>query len=463
MTQNLDLPCFSKELHATHLHVLNTEQWPAFLALLNPFSQQWLSAHAFNAKAKQVCAVPDMDGRLAFVVIGVGLEPDLYDLSDLPLSLPFGQYCIADSDTIPAHTLYLWSLGWGLGAYQFTRYKKASRAPAQLVLPDTIDQQRLQHELNACYWTRDLINTPASDLMPQDLSLAGDALATRFNGTCRHIIGDELLTHNYPMIHAVGRASVHAPRLIDLCFGAEHLPKVTLVGKGVCFDSGGLDIKPASGMLTMKKDMGGAAHVLGLAQLILAEQLPVRLRVLIPAVENAVGSRAFRPGDILTSRAGLTVEIGNTDAEGRLVLADALAEAVLEAPELLIDFATLTGAARIAVGTEIAAFFSNDEQLALAIQQTAVHTLDPSWRLPLFAPYKKMFKSTIADLNNATSSGYAGAITAALFLQAFVPDEIAWCHFDIMAFNLSSSSGKPAGGEAMGLRAAFEFLKSRYS
>lgn len=458
----IDCSYFSNATNATPLFLLKPEQLPLFLSTQRDFAKQWLEANGFSAKIGQVCLMPDEQGQLQAVCVGVTPDINLYALSDLPLSLPEGHYCFANESDFTPQEYYLLSLGWGLGAYQFDRYKKATRPSAQLVLPTVIDQSRITHELRASLWVRDLINTPAEDLMPEQLAQHAEALASRFAGRCHTVVGDDLLQQHYPMIHAVGRASVHEPRLIDLCFGAEHLPKVTLVGKGVCFDSGGLDLKPSSGMLTMKKDMGGAAHVLGLAQLILAEQLPVRLRVLIPSVENAVGGNAFRPGDILMSRQGLSVEIGNTDAEGRLVLADALTEACSEQPDILIDFATLTGAARVAVGTEIAAYFCNDDSLAHALQQTAEQVQDPSWRLPLFAPYKKMFASPIADLNNASSSGYAGAITAALFLQAFVPDATAWLHFDIMAFNPVGSPGKPAGGETMGLRAVFHLLEQRY-
>ncbi len=458
-----ELTCFSEQVAATPLYLISDDKWLTFLASQTPTHQVWLNANNFCTKVSQWCLVPNSDGQVACVCVGVDAAIDLYALSDLASSLPLGTYVIANSDDFSVADVYLLSLGWGLGAYQFNRYKKASRACAQLKVAASIDQVKLHAELQASYWIRDLINTPAADMMPQHLGALAESLATHYHGQCQQIIGDDLLTHNYPMIHAVGRASIHPPRLIDLRFGAIHLPKVTLVGKGVCFDSGGLDIKPASGMLFMKKDMGGAAHVLGLAQLILQQQLPICLRVLIPAVENAVGSNAFHPGDILTSRQGLTVEIGNTDAEGRLVLADALSEACAENPDLIIDFSTLTGAARIAVGTEIAAYFSNDDALAGALQQASEQVQDPSWRLPLFQHYKRLFTSKIADLNNAGSSSYAGAITAALFLQAFMTDQTSWIHFDIMAFNPVPSRGKPVGGEAMGLRAVFELLKERYS
>ncbi len=299
-------------------------------------------------------------------------------------------------------------------------------------------------------------------MMPEHLAEATAVLAQSFGAQVDQIIGDDLLTQNYPTIHMVGRASTHAPRLIDLQWGDDHAPKVTLVGKGVCFDSGGLDIKPSAGMRYMKKDMGGAAHVLGLAHLIMSNQLPVRLRVLIPAVENAVAGNAFRPGDVIKTRKGLTVEIDNTDAEGRLVLCDALAEAQTENPDILIDFATLTGAARVALGTELPGFFCNQPAFATALQDAGNRSGDPVWELPLHAPYKDMLKSDIADMVNCAASPFGGAITAALYLQAFVEPKTTWAHFDIMAWNNRKLPGRPIGGEAFGVRAVYAALEKRY-
>jgi leucyl aminopeptidase len=299
-------------------------------------------------------------------------------------------------------------------------------------------------------------------MMPEHLAEAMLALGREFDASVKQIVGDELLTHHFPLIHAVGRASTHPPRLLDLRWGNPTHPKVTLLGKGVCFDSGGLDLKPSSAMRLMKKDMGGAATVLGLARLIMSAGLPVRLRVLVAAVENAVAGNAFRPGDVLRSRQGLTVEIHNTDAEGRLVLCDALAEAGAEQPEILLDFATLTGAARVALGTGVPALFCNDESMASELLAAAAREQDPCWRLPLHAPYREMLDSKIADIANASDSSYAGAITAALFLREFVPAGIPWAHFDSMAWNLKTQPGRPEGGEAMGLRAVFGWLEQRY-
>ena len=298
--------------------------------------------------------------------------------------------------------------------------------------------------------------------MPEQLATATQALGQAFGASVDQLIGDELLAQNYPLIHAVGRASAHPPRLLDLRWGDPGHPKITLIGKGVCFDSGGLDLKPSSAMRLMKKDMGGAATALGLARLIMSSGLPVRLRVLVAAVENAVAGNAFRPGDVLRSRRGLTVEIHNTDAEGRLVLCDALAEASDERPELMIDFATLTGAARVALGTDMPALFCNDDELANGLLTAAAQEQDPFWRLPLHRPYRDMLDSKIADLANASESSYAGAITAALFLQEFVPTDLPWVHFDLMAWNLKTQPGRPEGGEAMGLRALFAWLEQRY-
>jgi leucyl aminopeptidase len=298
---------------------------------------------------------------------------------------------------------------------------------------------------------------------PADLSSAAKKLAAEYKAKFSEIVGDDLLKQNYPAIHAVGRASTNPPRLIDITWGNKKHPKLTLVGKGVCFDTGGLDIKPAAGMLGMKKDMGGAAHVLGLASLIMHAKLPVRLRVLIPAVENVISGNAYKPGDVINTRKGLTVEIGNTDAEGRVILADALFEASSEKPELILDFATLTGAARVAMGTDISALFTNDNHLANELINLGEKLLDPIWRMPLYTPYRKLIESPIADLNNAPLSLYGGAITAALFLKEFVGNNISWAHFDIMAWNASSSSAHPEGAEAMAIRAVFEYLQHRFS
>lgn len=454
-----ELTCFSDQSSGTPVFLLRQDQCPHFVSLQSEMAQSWLNTQGFEARPRQWCVVPDAKGQVSMVCVGFVPGEGLTAIADLSRQLPLGHYHLANPQDVTAQDQTQLSLGWGLGSYQFTRYKASSRKAAQWVLPSSVDASRLKDELIASFWVRDLINTPAEDMMPEHLAEQAEALVQRFQGEFHQIIGDDLCSQGYPMVHAVGRASQHAPRLLDLRFGAKGGPKVTLVGKGVCFDTGGLDIKPASGMLTMKKDMGGAAHALGLAQLILAQGLPVQLRVLIPAVDNAISGNAFRPGDILTSRQGKTIEIANTDAEGRLILADALAAAVEETPDYLINFATLTGAARVAVGTDIAAYFCNDDAMAQSVATAVEHTQDPCWRLPLFKGYRHLLKSSIADLNNAPAGGYGGAITAALFLQTFVPDSVPWLHLDVMAYNLKSSPAKPEGGEAMGIRAVFHLLE----
>ncbi len=423
-------------------------------------SRRWLTATGFKAKPGGFSLVSGADGRLRAVVAGIRNIDDFWALGSLPAALPEGDY-VLDAPFEPRQLERL-TLGWALGAYQFTRYKNPKRAMARLALDPACDGKRIRDHADALGWVRDLINTPAENMMPEHLAEATQSLSQQFGASMEQIVGDDLLARNYPVIHAVGRASAHPPRLLDLRWGDPSHPKVTLLGKGVCFDSGGLDLKPSSAMRLMKKDMGGAATALGLARLVMSAALPVRLRVLVAAVDNAVSGNAFRPGDILRSRQGLTIEIHNTDAEGRLVLCDALAEAGNERPAFLFDFATLTGAARVALGTEIPALFCDDETLAAGLLAAADREQDPLWRLPLHQPYREMLDSKIADLANATESSYAGAITAALFLKEFVPAGIPWAHFDLMAWNLKTQPGRPEGGEAMGMRAVFAWLEQRY-
>ena len=330
-------------------------------------------------------------------------------------------------------------------------------------MPSTLDARSLRDRVRAIALVRDLVNMPATDMMPEHLDAAAKELAAEFGATHRSVVGDALLAERFPTIHAVGRASACAPRLIELGWGDPSHPEVVLIGKGVCFDSGGLDIKTADGMRYMKKDMGGAAHVLGIARLVMAEPLPVRLRVLIPAVENAISGNAFRPGDIIRTRKGLTVEVDNTDAEGRLVLCDAIALACERKPALIVDFATLTGAARSALGTDLPAMFCNDDKVAERLLDTSARVADPVWRMPLHQPYRKMLESRAADMLNSGRSPYAGAITAALFLESFVGSDVPWVHFDLMAWNVAASPGRPEGGEAMGLRAVHAYLTERFA
>jgi len=354
------------------------------------------------------------------------------------------------------------ALGWALDTYVFDRYREKVRPSAELVWPARADRAAVLRRAGGVGLVRDLVNTPSADMGPAELAAAARKLAREFKARCGITVGGDLLKKGYPMIHAVGRASDRAPRLIDLTWGRPRDPKVTLVGKGVCFDSGGLDLKGAQGMKQMKKDMGGAAQVLGLARMIMMAGLPVRLRVLIPAVENSVSGNAFRPLDVLKSRKGLTVEIGNTDAEGRLVLADALAEAVSEAPDLVLDFATLTGAARVALGPGLPAMFCNDDALAGELETAGRRDADPVWRMPLFEPYRRTLESKVADLNNIGDMPQGGAITAALFLEAFVASDIPWAHFDVYAWNAARRPGRPEGGEAMAIHAAFEVIENRF-
>ncbi|HTM64380.1 MAG TPA: leucyl aminopeptidase family protein, partial [Gammaproteobacteria bacterium] len=429
-----------------------------WLAKQDDATKNWLADSNFKGDAGTVNVVPGNNGQINLVICVVTDKKNLWSVGGLAMSLPAGVYEFVNAGDAYQDD----AIAWGLGAYQFTRYKKPVREVAKLVLPDEISAQ-VDNIVRSIYLVRDLINTPTEDMGPTELAQAAEKLAHEYDAEFRQSIGDELLSDNYPAIHAVGRASDDAPRLLDLTWGNPSHPKVTLVGKGVCFDTGGLDIKPSAYMLLMKKDMGGAAHVLGLARMIMQAKLPVRLRVLIPAVENAVSGNSYRPGDVIKSRKGLTIEIGNTDAEGRVVLADALTEAVSEKPEVLIDIATLTGAARVAVGTDIAAVFSNNDLFVNDVITHAEKKNDPMWRLPLYAAYRENLNSAIADINNNSVDSYAGAITAALFLKEFVPDDISWLHFDIMAWNLRAKPGKPVGGEAMALRALFAYLEERYS
>ncbi len=423
-------------------------------------SRPWFQASGFQAQPGSFCLLPNESGGVAQVLVGRSRRLDTWTLAALPSSLPPHRYGLQGEFT-PEEATQL-GLGWRLGEYRFTRYKEKSPDPlAELELPPQADRDYIEAAVEATYWVRDLITTPANDLGPAQLEEAAQVLAVTYGADLQVITGESLETQNYPLIYAVGKASDREPRLLDLHWGDLDAPKVTLVGKGVCFDSGGLDIKPSRGMLTMKKDMGGAAHVLGLAQMIMKLAVPVRLRVLIAAVENSIAGNAMRPLDVLPSRKGTTVEVGNTDAEGRLVLADALWEACQDQPSLIVDFATLTGAARVALGSELPAFFCNHGETATALQTAAAIAEDPLWQLPLHGPYRDMLSSKVADLSNISNSSYGGAITAALFLQEFVKSDIPWVHIDVMAWNVRSLPGRPEGGEAMGMRALFELIRQR--
>lgn len=445
----------------TDIVPLARDEFPKWLEGRPARLRRWVESTGFRAPPASHCPVPRADGSLDIVLAGIESHDDPFALAHLPAALPAGNYRIAAD--WPADRLERAAIGWALGTYQYARYKKQDPREARLVVASAASLRRVRQQVAGLFRVRDLVNTPAEDMMPEHLAIAVRNLADEFDARMREVVGDALLKRNFPAIHAVGRAASHAPRLIDLRWGESTHPRVVLVGKGVCFDSGGLDLKTSSGMRLMKKDMGGAAHAIGLAHMIMSAGLPVRLRLLVPAVENAVAGNAYRPGDVLASRKGLTIEIENTDAEGRVILCDALTEAGAEAPDLIIDFATLTGAARVALGTDLPAMFCNRDQLAGDLAASAREVHDPLWRLPLHRPYRELIDSPIADIANSGSGPHGGAITAALFLQDFVPQTIPWVHFDIMAWNLRSRPGRPEGGEAMGLRAVFDYLRNRYA
>ena len=450
---------------ATPLVLLTTDTLPGWLEQQSEAIRNWVAGHCFTAAAGTSLAIPGPDGARLCILHGFSPAESLWAIAALPDTLPAGTYRLETTGpvTLSAQDATRLALGWSLGSYGFVRYKERKTTPASLIWPDLADHGEVARLAEAICLARDLINTPAEDLGPAELARAATDVAARHGATVEVIAGDDLLARNYPLIHAVGRASVRPPQLIDIRWGNPNARKVTLVGKGVCFDSGGLDIKPSTGMRLMKKDMGGAATVLGLAAALMDLGLDIRLRVLIPAVENAISGLAFRPGDIFKSRKGLTVEIGNTDAEGRLILADALTEAASEKPELLLDFATLTGAARVALGPDLPALFTPDDSLAEDLLRAGASCADPLWRLPLWKPYFKQIQSKSADLNNAGGDGgMAGAITAALFLEAFVEPGMAWAHIDTYAWNGSARPGRPEGGEALTLRAVYTLIRQRF-
>jgi leucyl aminopeptidase len=415
---------------ATPLTLLSPEATRRWLDQAPAPQARWARASGFEGKPGQLVLFADAEGAVAGAVAGVGDAPDLWAFAGLPRALPEGTYALAgDLDAVRAGEI---ALAWALGAWRYPGHKPEPPR-ARLVWPAGADRVMVEGIASATALVRDLVTRPANLLGPAELAAAAEALAAEFGADFSVIVGDDLLAANYPLIHAVGRASVRSPRLIDLRWGDPDAPKVTIVGKGVCFDSGGLDLKPSGGMLLMKKDMGGAAHALGTARIIMAAGLKVRLRVLIPAVENVIAGNAFRPLDVYAARNGLTVEIGNTDAEGRLILADALAEASTESPALLVDYATLTGAARVAVGPDLPALFCNDDATAASLADAGRRTADPVWRLPLWQPYAQMLKSRVADLSSTGDAPFAGAVTAALFLERFVGAGIPWIHLDTYA------------------------------
>ena len=449
-------------------------EWRRRLSAESASVRAWAETTHFSGEPGHFFLVPGAKGNLAkvFLVLpalsdgkngGYGGAPSggsLWAWAALPSRLPAATYRI-DSDLDPAVATEA-ALGWALGSYAFTRYGAKAPSFARLVWPKNADRGEVERTAAATYLVRDLVTTPASDMGPEELAAAASTAVAPFQARVTSIVGDKLLDKNYPAIHAVGRASPRTPRLVDISWGDRGAARVTLVGKGVCFDSGGLDLKPASGMKMMKKDMAGAAQALALGTMIMAAGLNVRLRILLPMVENSVSGNAFRPMDVLQTRKGITVEVGNTDAEGRLILADALAEADRDKPEFLCDFATLTGAARTALGTEVPVLFTNDRVMSEAIQSAGEEASDPVWPLPLWAPYRPKLASKVANINNISEGPYAGAITAALFLNEFVSAKTPWAHLDFMGWNDSSRPGRPDGGEAQGMRAFYRAIAKRF-
>lgn len=445
------------------LYLVNCDSMQAWQSRQPQALVQWMLANGYDGGPGSHLSLPGVDGDLAGAVLGIGDPLDPFSYAHAPYLLPGGEWEL--SGEIDTAELRAFELGWGLGSYRFDRYKDAPRKPAQLVLSSMDDEVR--DVLAACARVRDLVNTPTQDMGPEQLEEVARDIAGTHGASFESIVGDDLLTRNFPGIHAVGRASHLAPRLLVLHWPGpdgdddELLSHVAIVGKGVCFDTGGLDIKGADGMRNMKKDMGGAAHAIALAELVMSRKLAVRLTLLVPAVENAIGPDAFRPGDVIATRKGVSVEIDNTDAEGRVVLGDALTYAGEQSPDLLLDFATLTGAARVALGPDLPALYANDDALANDWLAAGQKVRDPLWRMPLWRPYLRYLTSNIADLANSGPSKMAGSISAALYLERFVPASVKWAHVDVYAWNDSERPGKPVGGEAQGLRAAYAMLKAR--
>ncbi|TLP45992.1 leucyl aminopeptidase family protein [Cohaesibacter sp. CAU 1516] len=459
----------SEQAKSTPIHFVASDGESHVPKAMSAAGTQWAESTGFAAKEGEICLIPSLDGSIEAVLFGIGKQsnpnrsPLLAGL--LPVRLPEGRYHYVIEDVLAEddQALFLAVLAWHLGAYRFDRYKENTKPMPELDWPEGVDREDVLRQAKGSNLARDLINIPANDMGPDELEAVTKGLVDTHGAILTVIKGEALLEHNFPMIHAVGRASPRAPRLLDFVWGDESAPKVTLVGKGVCFDTGGLDLKPSSSMLLMKKDMGGAANVLGLASMIMSAQLPVRLRVLIPAVENAVSGNAFRPGDVLQSHKGLTVEIGNTDAEGRLVLADAMALADEEEPELMIDMATLTGAARVALGPDLPPFYSDDADLVASLSAESRSQWDPLWNMPLWPGYDGNLSSDIADVNHISTGGFAGSITAALFLRRFVDKSRSWVHFDIYGWAPAAQPARPKGGEAQAIRAIYSHLKAKYA
>lgn len=455
-----DLPGLTRQpQHPLPFHCVRADEFDAWRKLQLPAIGQWLDAQKYTASSGTLMLLPGADG-IGSAVLGIDNRLDPFTYAHAPYALPPGDWQLAGELDAAARRALL--LGWGLGSYRFRRYKTPLREPANLALDGEADAETLD-VLAACLRVRDLVNTPTEDMGPDELEATVREIGARHGATIEVIAGEELIAQNYPAIHAVGRASHRAPRLIQLEWGDADAPHIALVGKGVCFDTGGLNLKAGPGMRNMKKDMGGAAHAIALAELIMARGLPVRLSLFVAAVENAIGPNALRPGEVIATRKGVSVEIDNTDAEGRLVLCDALVRAAEDKPALLLDFATLTGAARIALGPDLPALYANDDALANDWLNAGQREFDPLWRMPLWRPYLRYLTSTIADIANGSSSPMAGSVTAALYLERFVPEGQPWAHLDVYSWNDSERPGRPAGGEAQSLRAAFAMLKQRYA
>lgn len=453
------LACFqkTKTKNSIPLEIVFSSQFSSWQKNQPAPTKAWVKRSGFKAHHLEINIIYKKSGEIEKILCGLSDKERIFSLRSLPLSLPEKTYYI-ENNNLEGQTLQQAILAWGIGSYQFERYKSSRRQPAKLVIPKSCDAAFINNIVSTDGFVRDLMNTPANDLTPHDLAQLTGFIAKEHHAMAKEIVGKDLLLTQHNAIYAVGKASSTEPRLIDLTWGDKNHPKITIIGKGVCFDSGGLNIKPTDGMAIMKKDMGGAAHALGLARMIMDTKLPIRLRVLIPAVENMISGDAYRPGDVIKMHNGKTVEITNTDAEGRLILADALSTASLDKPDLIIDLATLTGAATVALGADIAALFSNNESLQNSILAFAKQEHDPMWPMPLYAPYRKLLDSKIADMTNAASKPMGGAITAALFLKEFVDDNISWIHLDLRGWNDNDQCA-----EMVTIRALFSYLKSVYS
>jgi leucyl aminopeptidase len=445
---------------AVPIHAIRTSEWRQWLESRPEALKRLAKAHDFQAQSGRILLAPATDGSIERVLFGVADKANAMAMGALAQHLPAGDDHIAAAPREFSATLV--AIAWGLGGYTFERYKKRKRAAPRLAPPEGADMAEAARIVAASWLARDLVNTPTNDLGPEALHAAAEAVARENGADFEAIVGDALLAQNYPLIHAVGRAAAQAPRLLHLSWGEAGAPRLAIVGKGVTFDTGGLDIKPAVGMRLMKKDMGGAAHALALAQAVMQTGLKLKLDLFLPVVENAIAGDAFRPGDVIAARTGTTVEIDNTDAEGRLILADALARACEDKPDLLLDFATLTGAARTALGPDLPPFFTDDEALAAELAEAAVETADPIWRMPLWDAYEGDMDSAIADLKNTGDGAFAGAIYAALFLRRFVTAP-SWAHFDVFAWAPREKAARPSGGEAQALRAALKVIKARFA